>query len=276
MRLRKYLEPARRLFLLAFLLSLCAFPIPSVFAADDAGSAAAARGADLYRAGKFAEALASFREAAEASPESGEYPYLIGLMCERGEGTSANEVEAARYYRGAWKNGNEQAHERLTTMYSSAATGGQKAPPPALPIAAAAVAAVPAAASSTGDQGVIEIPLEVIASLKGVHFRSSHDDKYRLIVACPDRCSDLADRTREVAAALGARVADAGAAGEAAPDRTESIAYQAVPDRPAGGASAESPRSLELTLTCQGWCRITRVVAKSIAEQLVVNAQSSP
>lgn len=266
--LRNYLEPARGTFLLTIL--CIAFLSLSRPCYSDESPPLYQKGLQLYHAGNHAEALAAFREAAEAAPDSADPLYMLGVMHEKGEGVAASEVQASSYYRQSWKKGNEVAHERLTAMYS-AAVSGQKLPPPVVPAAAAAVAVaapVPPAEPSGRQEVVLDIPNETLLSLKGVHFRSSHDDRYRVVVSCPDNCTDLPERAREIASTLGA-TATGSQGGE--PTRYEYISYQTAPIilNSGGEPAAEIPRPVDLTVTCQGWCRITRVVAKSIAQLLV-------
>jgi len=222
-----------------------------------------------YGSGDFPAALKSFLQAVKLNPQGADALYSLGVMYQKGEGVAASEVEAVSYFRAAWRNGHKEAYGQLSHLYEGAlakskgASGDPSVVPPA-----------PAEPGKTGprgalaDQVVIELPLEAVAAMKDVHFRSSHDDKYRIVLSCPDNCTDLAEKAGKIAARLGGTVAaDQGASRSLEPEHYEFISFQGAPQsRSVQGISSEVAGALDLMVTCTGWCGIIKVVAHSIAE----------
>jgi hypothetical protein len=104
--------------------------------------------------------------------------------------------------------------------------------------------------------------------MKDVHFRSSQEDKYRIVVSCPDNCTDLTEKAGKIAARLGGTVsADQGASRSLEPEHYEYITIQGAPQtRSVQGISSEVAGALDLMVTCTGWCGIIKIVAHSISD----------
>jgi len=238
-------------------------------------------GMQWYRAGDFASSFATLQEAVKVNPKAGDALYMIGQMYEKGQGVAASEVEAANYYRLAWKNGSQEAYSRLELLYSEAldkkSTPRSAAPvvPPAPPATPAppvppVLTATPPPAEAAEARVVIDIPTEALARLKDVQLRSSQEDSYKIVLTCPDNCTDLSRKAEKIAEALGGTVVPEEAGSRSVePEHYEVISLQMEPDnRSVQGIASDIANALDVMVTCKGWCGIIKVVAKSVAEIL--------
>lgn len=237
-----------------------------------------------YQAGDFTSSFATFQEAVKVNPKAGDALYMLGQMYEKGEGVAASEVEAANYYRQAWKNGSQEAYSRLELLYSealdqkSAPRSAKPVVPPAplappatpAPPVPAVLPASPPPAESAEARVVIDIPTEALARLKDVQLRSSQEDSYKVVLTCPDNCTDLSSKAEMIAALLGGTVVPEEAGSRSVqPEHYELISLQMEPDnRSVQGVASDIANALDVMVTCKGWCGIIKVVAKSVAEIL--------
>ncbi|HBA86967.1 MAG TPA: hypothetical protein DCZ75_02960 [Geobacter sp.] len=234
-----------------------------------------------YRDSNFAGSVVLFKEALRMNPASADALYMMGVLYEKGQGVSASETEAAKFYRLAWKNGHKEAYSRLNEMYSKAVASAPEptgATPAAtgIPVSPAPVptpdlrGAAPSPLEPGATSVVIDIPTEALSRFKDVQLRSSQQDTYRIVVSCPDNCTDLPQRAEKIAGLLGGAVSpNQESARSAAPEHYETISVQmGGENRSAQQVASDVGNALDVMVTCTGWCGIVKVVAKSVAEIL--------
>ncbi|MBJ6726845.1 caspase family protein [Geomesophilobacter sediminis] len=224
------------------------------------------RGLANFQAKRYPEALAALNAAVEKDPQAKDALLTLGIMHEQGLGVAQNHVEAARYYRRAWKAGSPEAYERLSALYHQATKPEDQkvtkpSEPPATPSAQAA-AAVP-------EKIVLELPAEALLKLYPEMKDAPKEAKYQLAVSCEKGCANLQAQAQEMAQELGATVLPAqegGAAVSRSADQTneEVKIKRALRSRKLSIEDGANPDELTINVTCTGWCNAIKKVAQAV------------